>query len=49
MKQFLNSFDAPTRRQFVERIMIQNRSVRVVLPGETGDLFKIDDGTFPDL
>ena len=33
----------------VERIMIGDRSVRVVLPGGTGDLLKIDDGTFPDL
>ena len=33
----------------VERIMIGGRSVRVVLPGGTGDLLKIDDGTFPDL
>jgi len=33
----------------VERIKIKDRTVRITLPGGTGDLFKIDDGKFPGL
>ena len=28
---------------------IEDRTVRITLPGGTGDLFKIDDGKFPGL
>ena len=33
----------------VERMKIKDRTVRITLPGGTGDLFKIDDGQFPGL